>query len=180
MNALAQTNSEINNALYGYPSQAIEYIKRIGPLELSKKLLKLIDPADLITYTMECELDLSKLGKFRGERTILIGRYPIKLVFRLGSLDMKVIKIDIFDCEHIFDTKYSSNEVNEKTGKVEVLHVNKMVFRKREKYSTITYNVERSDPYTFKFKFKPEIYDQILADLQMVYTQLNQYLKRKV
>ncbi len=92
LNCLARTNSEINDAMYGYPSQAIKYVERIGPLELTRSLLNLIDPADLITYSMECDLDLSKLGKFRGERTKLIGSRPIKLVFRLGSFELKVIK----------------------------------------------------------------------------------------
>ena len=199
-NSLTLTNSEINDALNCYPSQVIEYVKRIGPLNLSKNLLSLIDPADLITYSMECELDLSKLGKFRGERTELIGGYPIKLVFKIGSFEMKIIKIDITDCKHLFDPDRIYHEVyiSKKTGKFKVFSFNKMIFNRRpksketyfrgvylknkkEKYSTITHETEWIGSYTrTSFKFQPEIYDQILTDLQMVYTQYNQYLKRNV
>ncbi len=194
-NSLTRTNSEINDALNCYPSQVIEYVKRIGPLDLSKNLLSLIDPADLITYSMECELDLSRLGKFRGKLTKQIWEYPIKLVFKLGSFEVKVITIDITTCEHLFDPDRVYNKISKKTGKSKVFSLNNMIFNrtpksketyfrgvylknKKEKYSTITHKTEWIGSYTeTTLRFKPEIYDQILTDLQMVYIQYNQYLK---
>ena len=89
-----QVRSQQADAIYPYPGQVYEHIKKHQPEKLAQELLPMFDPINLITYQLDC--GINDLEKFDGDPADICD-YPLTLKFKLGTLEIVCIEFEMED-----------------------------------------------------------------------------------
>ena len=200
LNSLIRTNSTTNEKVNAYPGQVYEYIKRNQPEKLAQELLAMIDPASLITYQLD--YGINDLEKFTGD-IVDISDYPLILKFKLGTLEIARISLQIDDVYKAFyELEVEAGHPMDRHGVITGFQLKDITAFKFD-YCPDVYILVRNiaDYMGYKIKtnyagiraelstegldrhiviqFQPDIYDAILRDLFKIRVQYGKFLAKQ-